>query len=197
MSGEKTMIYFIRHAEKSLTGEQALTERGFHDAYNYGKFLSQQGLRFDEVVSSPVKRCMQTAKKIIEGLHADIVIQKSHLLGAPGIFVQNDKQAAQVFDRFSVHEVINLIIQGKILPGFFPFRDACKPLINEIQTKLSLRKSVLYISHDAVIMPFIAHIKGSKRIELSEIVNYLNGYTLNVIRCRKETRLFVAGEARR
>lgn len=173
------MILLIRHAEKSLTEKQNLTKQGLNDALNYGKKLKHQNIYFDEIISSPVKRCMQTAEKIIKGLNFKIIIQKSHLLGNPGIFVVDDKKAATAFDKFSVCEVINIIIEREKLSGFLPIHEACMPMINEIQTKIALNKSVLYISHDAIIMPFISYISKIKAIHESNIINYLEGYVVN------------------
>lgn len=172
------MILLIRHAEKSPAGEQYLTSQGLDDALNYGKQLKQQGMQLDEIISSPVKRCIQTSEKIVEGLQSGINIQKSHLLGEPGIFVTDDKEAATLFDKFTVCEVINKIIKGEELPGFLPIEDDCTPLIDEIQTKIALNRSVLYISHDAIIMPFIAYLSRIKEISESEIIDYLDGYVV-------------------
>ncbi len=173
------MILLIRHAEKSLTGKQNLTSKGIDDALNYGKKLKQQGVYFDEIISSPVKRCMQTAEKIIEGLESRINIQKSHLLGEPGMFIINDKKAAKVFDKFTVCEVINMILKKKELLGFLQINEACKPMIDEIQIKIALNKSVLYISHDVIIMPFIAAYTSKIRtIKETDIIGYLGEYII-------------------
>jgi len=145
---------------------------------NYGKQLKQQDMQPDEIISSPVKRCIQTAEKIVEGLQSGITVRKSHLLGAPGIFVADDKKAAEVFDKFTVCEVINRIIKREEPPGFLPIEDACGPLIDEIQTKMALNRSVLYVSHDTIIMPFIAYLCGIKEISESEIIDYLDGYVV-------------------
>lgn len=172
------MILLIRHAEKSLAGNQSLTNQGLDDALNYGKNLKQQGICFDEIISSPVKRCIQTAEKIIEGLNSKIKIQESNLLGDPGIFIFDAKKAAKAFDDFTVCEVINIILQRKKLIGFLPFDEACRPMTDEIQTKIALNKSILYISHDVIIMPFIGYISEIKTIDESDIINYLGGYIL-------------------
>jgi len=44
------VILLIRHAEKSLAGEQCLTPQGLADALNYGKQLKQQGMQPDEII---------------------------------------------------------------------------------------------------------------------------------------------------
>lgn len=159
-------------------GKQWLTKQGLNDALKYGEDLKHQNVYFDEIISSPIKRCMQTAEKIIEGLGYNIKIQKSHLLGDPGIFITDAKKAAEVFDKFSVCEVINFIIKREKILGFLLIDKACIPMINNVQRKIALNKSILYISHDVIIMPFIAYISEIKVINESDIINYLGAYVL-------------------
>ncbi|MFW8602375.1 histidine phosphatase family protein [Desulfobacterota bacterium M19] len=185
------MILLIRHAEKSLTGNQDITQNGINSALKYGNKLKQEGIQFDEIQVSPVKRCIQTAEKIIDGLQCNINLQKSHLLGDPGIFVSDDQKAAKLFSDFTVCEVINKIITNEALSGFIPIDKACKPLIGEIQKKISSNKSVLYVSHDAIIMPFIAYLNKIKKINKINIVEYLDGY---IIKKSHNNFMHLAGE---
>ncbi|MEN8215566.1 MAG: histidine phosphatase family protein [Pseudomonadota bacterium] len=170
------MIYLIRHAEKSLVGEQTLTKKGLQDAFFYGRKLSQTGIFFDLIKTSPVTRCVQTAEKIVEGMNIDIPIQESRLLGNPGIFVKDDQKAAKVFNQYSVCEVINQLIQNKHLEGFYPIKQASQLLIDEFA--LLTNQSILYISHDAIIMPFVAYINGITEIDEKQIVDFLQGYKI-------------------
>lgn len=172
------MILLIRHAEKSLTGNQDLTMTGLTDAYLYGQKLKNQGVHFDEIISSPIKRCLQTAEEIIKGLDVNLSIEQSQLLGDPGIFVIDDKKAITVFNELTVQEVINHQLQKKSLSGFLPIDKACQPLIKEIKKKINTNKSILYISHDAIIDPFVAYLNKTKFINESEMVQYLMGYLI-------------------
>ncbi len=172
------MIYLIRHAEKSLVGEQTLTQNGLQEAYFYGQKLSQLGIFFDLIKTSPVTRCIQTAEKIVEGMNIDIPIQKSRLLGNPGIFVKDEQKAAKVFNQYSVCEVINQLIQNKHLDGFYPIKQASQLLIDDFNTAWLTNQSILYISHDAIIMPFVAYINGITEIDEKQIINFLQGYEI-------------------
>jgi len=185
------MLYFIRHAEKSLVGEQTLTQNGLQDAFFYGRKLSRTGIFFDLIKTSPVTRCLQTAEKIVEGMNIDIPIQESRLLGNPGIFVKDEQKAAKVFNQHSVCEVINQLIQNKHLSrqtffaknfcleeGFYPIQQASQLLIDEFNTARLTNQSILYISHDAIIMPFVAYINGITEIDEKQIVHFLQGYEI-------------------
>ena len=172
------MIYLIRHAEKSLVGKQKLTKNGLQEAFFYGRKLSRTGIFFDLIKTSPVTRCLQTAEKIVEGMNIDIPIQESCLLGNPGIFVKDDQKAAKVFNQHSVCEVINQLIQNKHLEGFYPIKPASQLLIDEFNTARLTNQSILYISHDAIIMPFVAYINGITKIDEKQIVHFLQGYEI-------------------
>ncbi len=186
------MIYLIRHAEKSLVGEQSLTKNGLQEAYFYGQKLSQSGIFFDLIKASPVTRCIQTAEKIVEGMNIVIPIQESGLLGNPGIFVQDDQKAAKVFNQYSVCEVINQLIQNKHLEGFYPIKPASQLLIDEFKTARLTNQSILYISHDAIIMPFVAYINGITEIYEKQIINFLQGYEIIEVSSKNIVLKFVS-----
>ncbi len=170
------MILLMRHAEKQLYGKQWLSGQGHRQAFDYGCRLRDSGVRFDQIISSPIKRCTQTAVQVAAGLQTDIEIQISCLMGDPGIFVANDKIAVTAFEKYSVCEVINKLIKAEAIPGFHAIEVACLPLITEMQNQISDNKSVLYISHDAVIMPFIAYLNKLASIREDQIIPYLGGY---------------------
>lgn len=172
------MIYLIRHAEKSLVGEQTLTKNGLQEAFFYGRKLSRTGIFFDLIKTSPVTRCLRTAEKIVEGMNIEIPIQELRLLGNPGIFVKDDQKAAKVFNQYSVCEVINQLIQNKHLEGFYPIKPASQLLIDEFNNARLTNQSILYISHDAIIMPFVAYINGITEIDEKQIVHFLQGYEI-------------------
>jgi len=170
------MILLIRHAEKLTPPKQGLTSKGIQDAFKYGVFLKKHGYTFDDIISSPVERCLQTAEGIAKGLTHNTSVRTSQLLGDPGAFVTDDKLAAGVFEAFTVHEVINKMLYGEALSGFASVDEGSKILANKINLDMKAGKSTLYISHDAIIMPFIARQLSISQIQKKDIVGYLGGF---------------------
>ena len=167
------MNYLIRHAEK-LDGSihAKLTEKGLQDSFNYGQNLKLKNINIDKIISSPIGRCIQTAQQISKG-YGYIKIEKSKLLGDPGIFVNNGDRAMDIFNKYSLVEIINMQLQKKELNGFNQIDVAIERLFKFMQNQ---NESVLYISHDAIITPFIYYQKNIKTISHNEIISYLDGY---------------------
>ncbi len=168
------MIYLVRHAEKLDSSVHAkLTSKGLSDSYLYGENLKSNNIKIDLIISSPIERCIQTAKKISEG-YGDIKIKESTLLGNPGIFVNNGDKAMEIFNNYKLVDIINMQLSGQELNGFNKIDVATKKLLLFMENQ---RDNILYISHDAIITPFINCIGNVNNIEENDIVDYLCGHS--------------------
>jgi len=168
------MIYLIRHAEKLDNSVHAkLTDKGLRDSFLYGKNLKLNDIKIDLIISSPIERCIQTAKKISEG-YGDIEIKESTLLGNPGIFVNDGDSAMKIFNKYELIDIINMQLSRQELEGFNNIDIATQKLLLFMENK---GDNILYISHDAIITPFINFIENISHIEENDIVNYLCGYS--------------------
>lgn len=168
------MIYLIRHAEKidgSIHAE--LTQKGQDDSFIYGQNLKTNNIKIDLIISSPISRCIQTAHMISKG-YGDIKIEESVLLGDPGVFVNNGDMAMKIFNKYKLIEIINMQLSKQELNGFNGIDIATHKLLSFIENQ---KDNTLYISHDAIITPFINYIEKIKRIEENDIVDYLCGYS--------------------
>ncbi len=165
------MKYLIRHAEKTDSRVHAnLTEKGIIDAKKYGQELRSQNIHIDKIVTSPIHRCVQTAQSIVVGLKYNIPIVKSIKLGNPGVYISDDKKAMEVFNNFSLLDIINMQLRKKILPGFNHIESASLELNSFIH---SFSENVLFISHDAVIIPFVSWLYKKNEINHSDLIDYL------------------------
>jgi len=168
------MIYLIRHAEKSDSSVHAkLTSRGLNDSYLYGKNLKSNNIKINLIISSPIDRCIQTAKKISEG-YGGIKIEESTLLGNPGIFVNDGDSAMKIFNNYKLLDIINIQLSRKELDGFNNIDIATQKLLLFMKNQ---KDNILYISHDAIITPFINCIGNVDNIEENDIVDYLCGHS--------------------
>jgi phosphohistidine phosphatase len=67
-------LYVVRHAKSSWDDthvsdfERPLNHRGSRDAPRMGRFLAEQGIRPDRLVSSPALRALTTARAIADAL---------------------------------------------------------------------------------------------------------------------------------
>ncbi|PCJ18938.1 MAG: hypothetical protein COB02_09390 [Candidatus Cloacimonadota bacterium] len=170
------MIYLIRHAEKENSSVHAkLTKKGLESSFIYGKNLKKSNIKLTKIITSPIERCLQTSQKIAEA-YKNIIIEESSLLGNPGIFVNDGDLAMDIFNQYKLIDIINMQLSNQELEGFNDIKNASNQLLNLMKTN---KDNTLYISHDAIISPFIFFIKNRKRIVQNEIVNYLDGYSCN------------------
>ena len=168
------MIYLIRHAEKiDSTMYSKLTDKGKSDSFLYGKNLKYNNIKINLIISSPIERCIQTAQKISEG-HGYIEIEESTLLGNPGIFINNGDRAMEIFNNYKLIDIINMQLSRQDLDGFNKIEAATKKLLSFMENQ---KDNILYISHDAIITPFINCIGNTNNIEENDIVDYLCGHS--------------------
>ena len=159
--GKKTVL-FIRHGEKeknddaTVSGKHlSLTPVGKATAKNLGTNLARANIR--ALISSPLKRCMQTCENIKDGANADILIEDNTLLGNHGSYVIEPKECSPLFREKGDKEVVLEYIEKGILPGFREMSDGSKLLLNMAKNKQREDGLVVFCSHDAIIMAFIAH----------------------------------------
>lgn len=168
-------VYLIRHAHKESNEVHAeLTDEGIEAAYNYGSQLKRKEIRIDLIKSSPINRCLETARQISMGYGRKIRIEESKLLGDPGIFVAVPDKAMQVFNNHRLIDIINNQLRRKSQAGFIPIGEAVEALKVDIENFLNQSKTALYISHDAIISPFCAYLQGIERLKEEDIVNFLD-----------------------
>lgn len=169
------MIYFIRHAEKLENSVHAeLSDKGLNDAFLYGKYLNSNNIKIDRIVTSPINRCVQTAKKITEGYGTLLTIEESTLLGNPGTYINDGDDAMKIFNEHSLVDIINMQLSKQELDGFNKIDEATQNLLSFMKNK---GDNVLYISHDAIITPFIHYIENINSIEEKDIIDFLCGYS--------------------
>jgi len=77
------MLYFVRHGEsesnlnKTFAGSQVdalLTEKGREQARETAQVIINSGIKFDRIISSPLKRAYETAEIINESLNLNVIV---------------------------------------------------------------------------------------------------------------------------
>lgn len=174
----------VRHAERpnfsvlNFRGDTPITGKGLADSRHLGTELI--GQRLTGVFSSPVLRCLQTSGGILEGAGLSLPVTTRKLLGEPGSYIVNPLLVFTYFLRADVPCVIRKFIARGSMNGFAPLREGSVRILNELLADLS-RPGVrnLYVSHDAVLAPFISYFTGNKFGE-DEWVDFLDGIFLTV-----------------
>ena len=75
------MIYFVRHGESEANvknvfsgqkDDSVLTEKGREQARQTAEEIKKEGLKIDKIISSPLKRTLETAEIIAKAINFDI-----------------------------------------------------------------------------------------------------------------------------
>jgi len=168
LKDKESFIFMLRHAEKQVypnnSGENSIsiTEKGRIDSENFGREFARIYYVISLIKSSPIKRCVNTANAILKGANQQLKISISTNLGNPRAFVIDEKIAGENFFRYGVEKVIQRQLEGKNLPGMRDIKNGAKLLLTEILEDLeNLNGSGLYITHDAILVPFIGYLTNT------------------------------------
>lgn len=155
------VAYFIRHSKREdvITHEKHseanLTKEGIVIAEEFGKGLFSSFKNIN-IYSSPIPRCIQTGEAILSSNIKKGHLETSRILGNPGAFVYGN--ALEIFNKLGTVGVVQAINNGEKLPYINKQETGVKFLFNYVkkQTKKAEEKTVsLFITHDAIIAPFI------------------------------------------
>ncbi len=178
------IAFLIRHSERNHIinprehTAELLNEKGKKEAINRGIKLSKI---FNSIViySSPINRCIQTGECIAQSFGNDINIHKSNILGEPGPFVFGD--AMETFESLTTKGVVDSMIKRKQLPFIRSIDEGSKILLDFIQKETNRYDSnaaVIFISHDAIIAPFINFLTHEK-FNQSHWIEFLGGIKIS------------------
>ncbi|WP_424356993.1 phosphoglycerate mutase family protein [Methanocella sp. MCL-LM] len=170
----------IRHAERpnftvlNFRNDTPITEKGLQDSFKLGKRL--QGQNLTGLFSSPVHRCQQTCEGIRRGAslnHLNITTRPT--LGEPGSYIVNPLVVFTYFLTSDVSVVIRKFIAKGRMSGFMPLKEGSVRIMKDLLADLSGENTRnLYITHDAVLAPFISYFTGQKFGD-ADWINYLDG----------------------
>ncbi len=181
VQGKKNVL-LIRHAERyafkdgQLGNDVSITDNGITTAVNFGKSLRDKGLV--KIFTSPVKRCVQTAERIKEGLADDVQIVESQALGMPSTYIENDKIAGKYLTKTDFYNGYLSYVNGGKRPGFYSLSEGSERLETFLKSTSCDKKLTLYISHDSIVSFFIFY-KTKYVFTRENWLNFLDGILLN------------------
>ena len=160
---ESAQALLIRHAKREpiRRGDSvwvaALTDEGREDARRYGETL--RPFAFGGVYSSPVPRCLETARLLVEGWgYADAAVRTEQFLLSA--YVSNPSLAKNLFADSDPFQLILDQLDEDALPGFHTLENGSCAILNEIEGRATAGALTLFVTHDALIMPFRAFFLG-------------------------------------
>jgi hypothetical protein len=170
---------FIRHADRNkipdgeFGDEVELNEKGLKNALNFGEKLKY--LKINKIFSSPIKRCIQTAECILKGAGLDIPIQNSKILGDPGAFVFDGKQAGDSFLELGFNTCYENQIKQIAVSGCRDIAEGTRILNRFFINELDSKGLNIMVSHDMLLALYAWHSFGKKYTLGENWVKFLDG----------------------
>ena len=158
LNGSHALI--IRHGEREpITTRESvfnarLTKKGHADAEEFGKTLT--GFKIGSVYSSPIKRCIDTGSMLLKGC-AESTVSITPLKLLLDAYISDGKLAEMQFSTRNPYELILDQLQGRDVPGFYSVKEGSNRLLNEIKRLMEPGKLTIFVTHDAILMPFKTH----------------------------------------
>lgn len=156
----------LRHAHredippKSFGNDIPITMEGHQAAFEWGR--GQSTLPFEKIESSPILRCMQTADCIQKGSQRKITINPSPLLGNPGVFIKDPKEAEETFSHFTIMDILKYLVEGNPLKGMHNIASGTHRFLNDLLFKEEQLR--LLITHDSIMIPLCCYLFDSMDI---------------------------------
>ena len=183
----------VRHAEREPITPGAdvlsvpLTPFGLESAKQFGALFRHHSTRF--FYSSPVGRCMDTLIAILEGLgfSPKEAARKAtpHRIMADA-YINDPEKAKHVYVAKDPEQTILDYTAGAETPGFAPVGRGARTLLNFILDHMENKTLSLFVTHDALIMPFKKHFVG-EHFSRDNWLPFLDGCVIY----REENRVFV------
>lgn len=128
----------------------AITEEGERLAFQLGELL---GARLRSLHSSPLDRCVQTAEALGRGARSDLVVNHSHLLGHPGVFVVDGQAAARHWNVGNHERILDhLQLDDDPLSGLAAGGPAARFLVHSMLAQGAGTPGVhVFVTHDSLV----------------------------------------------
>ncbi len=184
-------VAFVRHGEREPVPpdkyppyDSPLTDNGRCEAVAFGRAL---GDRLGLIRSSPVPRCMDTARAILNGAGRANAPMQDRLLGDPGVFVTDPDLAMSELTARGFLAAARDLGNGVHIPGFEqPDNGACRLLALAMSLLVQTSSYIhLCVTHDLVLSTLIARLRG-RPLDETEWPSYLHG----VVVWNEHSRLF-------
>ena len=188
LSASESCIFILRHAEKVIASnmhadlDSTLTVNGIKSSRELGCVLHSLYPKVGVVRSSPIARCLGTAKNIFLEYPQNIVVAPDSDLGGDGIYVSDNILAAQHFLKDPSRKDIFIRMQaGDIFAGMRDVKTGTKLLLTKIMQDLkSFTVPSFYITHDSILALFVGTMIHQV-VDETNWFKYLDGICIKII----------------
>ncbi|MDP2227865.1 MAG: histidine phosphatase family protein, partial [Moraxellaceae bacterium] len=164
---ERPALLLTRHSVRELGNgvpsyDLPLTPEGVALAEQWGRELPRP---LHSLHSSPVGRCMDTARAIARGAGVDLEIRQTYTLVEPGCFVQNIARVGPLFLELGALAFANHHFSESV-EGLLSPEEGSARLIRHLHEHQGAPGTLsVHVTHDTILAAFIYHLMGRDRID--------------------------------
>lgn len=187
LPSDKRLILFTRHSLREpsdgngfASAQLPLTPKGRVLARSWGGWLAHHlpySMDVDSL-SSPIMRCIDTAKLMQEGAGLSRHILAQPLLVEPGSLVIDPKIISPLFKEIGVLNFINRFLQGRLEGTKNAYQGGLDLLSLFYQNQPKHNHLLLAVSHDTLLSAFLAVILGVYEISWDDWPEMMEGVFL-------------------
>lgn len=167
VSPDRSWSLLLRHAERpaipagTFGNDLSITADGAAAAEAVG--LQLRG-RLRRVVTSPVRRCVQTAEAILRGAAVATSATTSTVLGEPGVWISDGDAVGDAFLRLGPRGVVAQQLAGDV-PGVAPLKTGVARFVELLVAEPGDPGQIdVFVSHDAVVAPLLGALLDSREL---------------------------------
>lgn len=176
---DRAVVVLLRHSVRDnlppgdAGNDIPITDTGYRLALELGGVLRS---RLCTLHTSPILRCIQTAKALREGASANCAIVQNRLLGDPGVFVLDGRRAWTNWKQLGHNSVMrHLVNETAALPGMARPDEAARFLVQSMLAESARQPGVhVFVTHDSLVTATAARLLG-KPLEFDDWPWYLEG----------------------
>lgn len=184
---DKRVILFTRHSLRERSDgngfasyQLPLTPKGRILAKSWGRWLAEYlpySLDVDSI-SSPIERCLDTARLMQEGAGLKRSIAHQSLLVEPGSLVTEPEIASEIFKKIGVLNFINRFLQGSLEGTKNAYQGGLDILSLFYQHQPQQGHMMLAVSHDTLLSAFLAVMFDVPEIDWNDWPKMMEGVFL-------------------
>lgn len=156
-----SVAMLMRHAERppildgQIGNDLPITPDGIAASRALGALF---GSRIASVRTSPIRRCVETGAEIIAGTNAAIPAAIDTMLGGHSAYVREPEEAWTNWMKNSNEHIVQQMIYDAQLPGIYTPSDVAPRLARYMLDASRTPGVHLFITHDVVLLPTVAHL---------------------------------------
>jgi broad specificity phosphatase PhoE len=175
---ESKLALLIRHGDREkipegeFGNEIALNEKGIKNSLAFG--LALKNFPIKRILTSPIPRCVQTAKLISQGYGRNLEIVLTKSLGGPGLHITDEKLAGEFYLAHGFPQILERFTKNETVPGVSNAKDFSKNMTAFLKESTTENGLTLFITHDSLIAMYHFSLNGTI-YTAQNWVDYLGG----------------------